>query len=453
MGAERYGAVTLAVAVVGALSFIDFGLGWSALRFIPRLHARTSGPAADTAASLLVTSAVVAGSAIAVVGAAIALPLVALGWLRWGSPRDSTAFVVLILLLVAVTLISNTLMSVARALGDFSVATVVSTGYFVTTNIVWVVVAGHPHDVQLVIAWQVLFVLLSVPFWIRRVRTLGLQDLRTVSPRQIPRLPSERRAIMSFAGFSALVGISSSIFTGADRLAVAAGAGVADLPSYSIPASLCVRLAIVASSLTAVVFPRLAAAATDDTENYQVLSRWALSAAAIPTAAAAAVLVWAGDDFMAIWITPEFARETTTAVSALALGFAVYAIGQLGYAANDALGRVRRSMVSGIAFSTTGLIGAFLAARVSGVPLAAVVFASALLLHGATGLVLGFGARRVRLVRAIEFAGPSFVVVGLAAVGARAIDAPSGVVFAIAVAAGGLVISVQGWQLIRQYRQ
>lgn len=449
MGYERYGLLSLAVAVVGVFNFLDLGLGWSALLHVPTLRRQRDGRI-DDAASFLVSSALVLGLAVAGLVVTVAGVLFGVSGDAVGLSGERFAIVLLCAALLPALMTSNVLSSVARALGQFRPAAIISATYFVGTNIVWLVVAGRAGDVEIVLGSQVLFCILSGIIWLRRIRRNGLADL-SIRFRSWNVLGDYRRTLLVFASFAAMGGLATNLFLTADKLAFATGIGVARLPLYTISVALCSRLAIVAMSLTAVVFPRLSSAhAVDDASQYLSLSRWAVRATTLCTAGVAAALFWAGDDFVSLWISPSFANQTSLTIKLLTVGFAVWSIGQLGYAANDARGGVRRSMVSGICCATFGLLGAAFVSGRSGIAAGAGVFAAALVVNGLVGLVFGYGRiTSTAAVGALWFCAPVFATVGLVEWLAQQFNSSPLVGVGVAVLASMVVLAAQARLVLR----
>jgi O-antigen/teichoic acid export membrane protein len=449
MGYVRYGLVSLVISVVGLFTFLDYGLSWAALRYVAALRIGRRKGEADDVASLLV--AVALGLGLIIAGVAVATTVVAAIFKRRELGLDSTRLELIGLgaLLLPALMTSNILLSVARAIGGFRLAAAVSTSYFVTTNVVWALAAGRAHDVVVVLSWQVFFLVLMTIFWFWYLRRHGLSNLR------IPRRPGvasdTRRTILVFAGFSALTGLSTTLFATADRVAIAAGVGVDQLPLYTIVAGLCGRIAIVSSAITAVMFPQLSAAhSAEDVEAYSLLSSWGFRATALGTGTIAATLFWSGHDFLSLWISPAFAGDAATMLRFLAVGFAVESMGQLGYAANDARGHIRRSMVSGVVFASLGIAGAGIGAAAVDITAGAAAFAAALTAHGAVGLALGFGRRGLgsAKIAATDLA-LLFIVVGVTELAVRAAggDALPALVASVAVALG--VAAVRGRAIVK----
>jgi O-antigen/teichoic acid export membrane protein len=447
MGYTDYGLVSLAVGVVGVFSFLDYGISWSALRYLPGLRGSGAHDEGSAAASLLASLALGIGLALATAASALLALSYAFGRSPFGLRPGYIGVVVACVVLFPALMVTNVLSNVARALGQFRSAAIVFALYFVSTNIIWALAAGRPHDVELVLGWQILFSLLSGCFWFFRIRRTGFPSLRFLMPGR-RRIGGVRRPMFVFAGFAALTGLSSTLFFTADKLAFAAGGGVHNLPLYTIVAALCGRIGIVSAALTSVIFPRLSAAHTAaDLVGYAHLSSWAIRATAIVTASLASGLFWAGGDFLTVWISASFADHSTTILRLLVVGFAFEAVGQLGYSANDARGLIRRSMFSGFACALFGLVGAGIGTALWGLSAGAALFATALAVHGAVGLVLGFGWPRLAAFgRALEYVVPPFLVVGAAEWASRAAGngALTSFVVAATAALGVLVLQTQG---------
>jgi len=424
MGYERYGLLALMVAIVGIFGFLDYGLSWGVLRYVPALRSQSDSRAASEAASVFF----VAGVGVAVVGGICGIAVLVSGVVL-GTPTivrgDREAIIACALTVAMASMVFNVLSNVARAVGAFRMTALVYGLYFVSTNIVWAAVGGHGFDVELVLIWQALFLAGGAAYWWLRIPKLGLRGIR-LSPSVMR--GTEARPMLRFAGWSALAGLSTGLFSSADRPAFATALPLSALPLYAIPAALATRIGLVASAVTSVAFPQLSAAhAADERSTFASLSTSALRGTAVCTTAVAAPLFWAGPAFLELWISPGFAHETTVTIRVLAIAWAAEALGQLGYISNDARGRIRRSMASGIVCAIVALIGAAAGAAAFGLSGGAALFAGALTVHGLIGIFFGFGLPRLPAISAAaSVVLPSVLAVGFGVIAAeRLVDAPS----------------------------
>jgi O-antigen/teichoic acid export membrane protein len=423
MGYERYGLLALMVAIVGIFGFLDYGLSWGVLRYVPALRARSEDSAASEAASLFFLAGVsvaaivgICGSAVLVSGVALGAPAIVRG--------DREAIIACAITVAMASMVFNVLSNIARAVGAFRKTALVYGLYFVSTNIVWAAVGGYRFDVELVLIWQALYLAGGAAYWWWRIPTLGLRGIG-MSAGVIR--GTRARPMLRFAGWSALAGLSTGLFSSADRPAFATALPLSTLPLYTIPAALATRIGLVASAVTPVTFPQLSAAhAADERSAFSSLSISALRGTAVCTTAVAAPLFWAGPAFLELWISPGFADDATVTIRVLAVAWAAEAFGQLGYIANDARGRVRRSMASGITCAIIALIGAAAGAAAFGLSGGAALFAIALTVHGLVGIVFGFGLPRLPAISAAaSVILPSVLAVGLAVIAAeQLVDAP-----------------------------
>ena len=439
MGYERYGLVVLMVAIVGLFGFLDYGLSWGVLRYVPALRARTDSTGATEAASVFFVAGVALAAVVGVCGIAALVSGVALG-----TPAivrgDREAIIACAIAVAMASMVFNVLSNVARAVGAFRTTALVYGLYFVSTNIVWAAVGGYRFDVELVLIWQALFLAGGAAYWWWRIPKLGLRGIG-MSAGVIRR--ARARPMLRFAGWSALTGLSTGLFSSADRLAFATALPLSSLPLYTIPAALATRIALVASAVTSVAFPQLSAAhAADERSAFTSLSTSTLRGTAVCTTAVAAPLFWAGPAFLEVWISSSFADDATVTIRVLAIAWAAEALGQLGYIANDARGHIRRSMASGITCATIALIGAAAGAAAYGLSGGAALFASALTVHGLVGIILGFGLPRLPTIwAAMCVVLPSVLAVGLAVIAAeQLVNAPAATLSAAIMASLGVFL-------------
>jgi O-antigen/teichoic acid export membrane protein len=423
MGYERYGLLALMVAIVGIFGFLDYGLSWGVLRYVPAMRIQSGSAAASEGASVFFVAGASLAAVVGVCGVAVLISGIALG-----TPAivrgDREAIIACAITVAMASMVFNVLSNIARSVGAFRTTAVVYGLYFVSTNIVWAAVGGHRFDVELVLIWQALFLASGAAYWWRRIPRLGLTGI-AMSPGVIRR--ARARPMLRFAGWSALAGLSTGLFSSADRPAFATALPLSTLPLYTIPAALATRIGLVASAVTSVAFPQLSAAhAADERAAFTSLSTSALRGTAVCTTAVAAPLFWAGPAFLALWISSSFADEATVTIRVLAIAWAAEAFGQLGYIANDARGRIRRSMVSGITCAIIALIGAAAGAAAFGLSGGATLFASALTVHGFVGIIFGFGLPRLAtILAAASVILPSFLAVGLTVIATeQLVDAP-----------------------------
>lgn len=378
MGLEKYGLLTLVISVVGLATVLDFGLGWASLHFMPQ-----TGSIEDSRA--LASRVLLSGLGLGLIAAvipAVVIPLVA--------PGTPISIVVLGSLLVPATVIVNCLYSLIRSTGDFVRSTVIATTTVVTSNVVWALSAGDAYDVQIVLAWLIgLAVCASLYMWfrVRSARPVHLNE-SVDTTNVLPRVST--RTLLQFSATSSLLGVSTVLATTADKVVMGAAVGVATLPLYSVSVALAARITIFSSALTAVAFPRLSQAqGQGDEQTARTLAQRVLVSTAALSATLAVAMVLAGPTFFSVWISPEFADSTTWIVRPLAIGFAIYGIGQLGFAANDARGLVGRSSRANllVIIPTLALTAAVAATR--GVVAGSFTFALGIAVIGGIGVWLG----------------------------------------------------------------
>jgi len=297
LGAERFGAMTLAWLLLGYFGVFDFGLGRATAQRVAML--RKDG---DTEPSQLVSSAVLTNLALGLPGALV-LYLVAASLfggafrLEPGLRNEALAALPWLALAVPVATTTGVLSGALMGRERFAAinsASVVSTVLFQLVPLG--VAFAHGPSLPAVLAAAV------------ATRLFGLALLLRACTREFGRLSLARwdsarlRGLFAFGGWVTLASLIAPLLTLTDRFLVGTRLGAFAVTVYSVPVDITQRLGNVASAIGNALFPRLALATGEEARQLTRSGIAALYVLLTPPIAAAIVLadplfrLWLGED-------------------------------------------------------------------------------------------------------------------------------------------------------------
>lgn len=151
--------------------------------------------------------------------------------------------------------------------------------------------------------------------------------------------PTSVLPLLRFGGWMTLSNLIGPLMVYLDRFLIGSLVSVAAAAYYAIPYDFVTRLWIVPGALCAVLFPAFAASARTDPQRVVRLYASGLRYAFIALFPLIFLVVVFAPDLLALWIGPEFARESAGVLRILALGVMVNSLAQVSFALVQGLGR------------------------------------------------------------------------------------------------------------------
>lgn len=149
------------------------------------------------------------------------------------------------------------------------------------------------------------------------------------------------RKLLGFGGWMSLTTFLAPILMTVDRLLIGALRGPAQVAAYVIPYSLTQRLVLLPASLTAALFPHLAASRGADEQRLQSTGIDALSALLTPAAIGGIAIL---PPFLHWWVGADLAGQASAPGIILAVGFWMHGIAHV--ASTILLGRARPDIIA-----------------------------------------------------------------------------------------------------------
>lgn len=318
MGKEMYGVWTLIVSITGYFTVLDFGVNTAIVRYISSSIAKKEYEAAR---SIFSTSILI----FALVSFGIVLISTIIGYFLpdiFSIKNVSRQYLYVVFMVSALDLALGLLFSVYQgsliALQEFVFVNAVSIVINIIRSIIIVIAIKNGAGIMILAVSQLLASLLKA----------GLQYVVINNKYNYLRYDrnhvntSTIKKIYNYSVYSFLIAISLKLLFYTDSVVIAARIGVAEVAFYSIPATLLDYLEKLVWSMISVLVPIVSAnhAYGNDNDNRQLYiygTRYTLLIS-LPIIIS---LYFYGDDFIGLWMGPEFGRQSYLVLKLLLIGF------------------------------------------------------------------------------------------------------------------------------------
>lgn len=329
LGADRYGILAMALAVLGYFSLFDLGLGRAATRSVA---AALGNDAEHRIPSIVWTTVITQATAglIAAILLIVITPLLVEHLLNiphglWQEARPT--FYVLAWSIPAV-LVAGSFRGVLEAAQRFDLVNVVASPLsaanflfpFIAVSLGWKL----PSIVAVLLASRVTGALWFCLFCLRIFPAL----------RSRPQFHgSEVKALIRFGGWVTVSSVVSPALVYLDRLMLGILTTMTAVAYYSAPYEMVTRLLIVPFSLAAILFPAFSQLhPKGDASAVDALTATSMKFLLLAFAPLVIALLGFSGDILRVWLGIDFARQSNHAVQILAVGLLANALAQLPYA-------------------------------------------------------------------------------------------------------------------------
>lgn len=353
VGPDRYGVLAIAWLMLGYLGLFDLGLG-RATAF--RIAALRDAPAEERASTLW--SAIVVNLGMGLVGALIMWA--AADWFFTHIFKVDAAIrpeiiagVPFLALTVPVATMTGVMTGALQGREQFlrtNSISVTSTILFqlFPLGVAWLY---GPYLPQLLLAALAARVVAIAILWV-----LCHGELTRGHPVRVEK--ARVKELLSFGGWVSVTSFVGAMLVVTDRFLIGAVLGAVAVTLYSIPFQLAQRIAIVPSSLTTALFPRLSAAPPEEQTR--------LGALAFKTIAALVTLPVLGGvlligPFLELWVGREIGSQAAPVGRLLLIGFWINAFALVPFTRLQASGRPRLValiLLAQVPFYLAGLVAA-----------------------------------------------------------------------------------------------
>jgi O-antigen/teichoic acid export membrane protein len=335
LGTDRFGVLTLAWMVLGYFSLFDFGLG----RALTKLVAEQLGLGLEGDIPDLVWTALGLMMALGLALAALVLliaPWLVRGVLQIPGLLQGESLIVFYLLAASLPFVISTagLRGVMEAYQRVGLINLVRTGVGLFTLVGPLLVLPFTRSLGPVVAILVVGRLAS---WAIHLRLcLGaVPGLR----RGVAVRSDLVRPLLSFGGWMTLTNIVNPIMVQMDRFLIGALISTAAVAYYTTPFELVTRGWLISGAVLGVVFPAFATSFACDHGRTELIFIKTINYIFIIMFPITLAFVALAPEGLALWLGPDFARQSTAVLRWLAIGVFLNALAQVPSALMQGVGR------------------------------------------------------------------------------------------------------------------
>lgn len=335
IGTDRFGILTIAWIVVGYFSLFDLGLG----RAMTVLVAQSLGGKHQDELPAIIWTAngvmAVMGIVGAIVLAAIS-PLLAHSLLKIPPKLQQEALHSLFLLSTSVPLVISTagFRGILEAKQKFGLLNIVKIPMGIATFLAPVAMLPFTNSLTALIGALVF------------ARAIFLVACICLASRELPalrhRLAFDKRLLgrlFTFGGWMTVSNIVSPMMVYVDRFLIGSVLSITAVAYYAVPYEIATKLLIVPGALVGVLFPAFSTAMVTDRLRGARLYRQAAKYMAILLFPVSLLLIVFGQDFLKMWLGPEFAIHSTRVLQILSLGVFANGLATIPFALIQGAGR------------------------------------------------------------------------------------------------------------------
>jgi O-antigen/teichoic acid export membrane protein len=314
LGTSEYGTLLLVWSVTGVLGIVSCGFGEATLRYVARYH---------SAGDLAGVSRVFGSSLTFYIVVCSGVCIVLFGGATWLAPRlniaaeqrETVAWLLRLAALVfSLGIIASAFAAVPMALQRYDVTSKISVGQSVVRSVGYIGLAISGFGIVHLVVWDVITGVAVVCLQVGIARKL-LPDARLKPSWSFRGL----REIAGYSVFSYLTFVFHSMYRESGKFVLGALLGPASVAFLGTPDSIAYRIYMVIVSGIETLMPRFSAKKDGSAARSLVLNgTWASLAGSISLLVPLAVLM---PDFLKLWISPDFARQSALAGQLVALAF------------------------------------------------------------------------------------------------------------------------------------
>ena len=348
LGSERFGILSLVWGLTAVAGAFDLGIGRAATRQLAEhiAHGRRDNllPTARVAVRLALLSGV-AGCAILMLAIGSGL----YRWLSYSSALESE--IVGAGLLLCLTIPMQASIAVYRGISEawqqFRGISVIRMGLGASTFLFPLAVAQVTNDLR----WLVGSLLASrILAWFAyrhlALNHVGVKDLSDVDARDSK---SATTSLLRSGGWLTVSAVAGPLLGQADRFFVGSLAGVAEVPTYTIPFEVVSQLLLLVTAVSTVTLPTIAKTIVADPSAAWSMFQmwlWRIAVAMILVATGAALSL---PYVLPLWVGSSLSAEAVQVGQILCVGLLTHSIGVMCFAFLHAAGRFRATAMINLA--------------------------------------------------------------------------------------------------------
>lgn len=335
LGVERFGVLTLAWMVIGYFSLFDLGLG----RALIKLVSEKLGAGRPEEIPELVWTALVLMSLLGIVGAGVTLVLT--DWLVKDVlsipielQAETAASFRLLAWSVPVVILTTGLRGILEAYQRFDLVNLVRVPLGILTFLSPVAILPFSNHLDVIV-----MVLLGLRVLICVIHVLLCERVVPMLFRRFSYSSCHVRSMLGFGGWMTVTNVVGPMMVYVDRFAIGSVLSMAAVAYYVTPYEVITKLLVIPGALVGVLFPAFSASLVGDrcraVSLFSAGVRWVFLAL-FPVALVATVFA---SDGLRLWLSMEFAQNSTAVLQWLAAGVLLNGLAHIPFAFIQSAGR------------------------------------------------------------------------------------------------------------------
>ena len=335
-GLEVFGVLTLAWAFIGYFSLFDLGLSRALTQQVSDYIAKdkSSGQIAQ-----LIRTGFITMWLLGIVGGLVlwlSSPVILDQFLKIPAPLQADSLQAFALLALSIPLVVHTaaLRAVLNALHLFKpasmIATIMGVGTFVAP---WLAAFIAPTLTSAVIS----LIITRLIVWILHVYAVRHSNILASKSRLFDF--EQLKPLLHFGGWMTISNIISPIMEYMDRFMIASILGVVATSYYVAPNQVIFKLLVIPASIAGVLFPLFSQAWQKDPAHSARLLKQGFLYTLLLLFPPSVLLVFFANEWLSLWLTPEFAQQARLVVCWLTIGVLINSAAQIVFAKVQGAGR------------------------------------------------------------------------------------------------------------------
>jgi len=335
-GLEVFGVLTLAWAFIGYFSLFDLGLSRALTQQVSDYIAKDKS--SEQIAQLIRTGFITMWL-LGIVGGLVlwlSSPVILDQFLKIPASLQADSLQAFALLALSIPLVVHTaaLRAVLNALHLFKPASMIATVMGVGTFLApWLAAFVAPTLTSAVIS----LIITRLIVWILHVYAVRHSNILASKSRLFDF--EQLKPLLHFGGWMTISNIISPIMEYMDRFMIASILGVVATSYYVAPNQVIFKLLVIPASIAGVLFPLFSQAWQKDPAHSARLLKQGFLYTLLLLFPPSVLLVFFANEWLSLWLTPEFAEQARLVVCWLTIGVSINSAAQIVFAKVQGAGR------------------------------------------------------------------------------------------------------------------
>ena len=375
LGEAGYGVYTIAISFAGVLGFLELGLTSAATKFVAEVEIRNDHDKLEKIISNNLSIYIALGIIITLVCLEFGGKIAPLVFHDTGLSQPELATMVLLMgLILSLTLVKNAFASILMGLHRYDYYNFIQVGYAVLLALVQVLIVSLNGQVNSLLMGTVGVILASLVGFSLMIRKL-LPGVRFF------RLPDGYflRALFTFGMYMMVINLAGTLLFNLDKVIIGRVLGPTSVSYYAIPSQITLKIHNGLAVFVSFLFPMASEVeSSGDKVTLKNIFLQGMRFIALLDGAVMVFLAVFAQKILQLWISPDFATQSSLLLVITAIGYIIYSLSITPYHILLGMGRPRALAVMNTIITLGVIAGLYLGLTWFG------------LVGGCVGVAIGF---------------------------------------------------------------